>query len=177
MEFIGKVIGMQKDFETGKYQIIFSVQEGRIKEEYEAIKTLDKLMVTVKKYRKKRSLDANAYLWVLLQKMAEKLKTDKWSLYLKMIAEYGQFTHVIVKPNAVEAVKRQWRECEELGEVTVNGVTGIQLRCYFGSSTYDTREMAVLLDGVIKEAESLEIEVLPPIEIERMKQQWGVNLS
>ena len=128
-------------------------------------------------YREKRSLDANAYLWVLLQKIAEVLRTDKWSVYLQMLKRYGQFTYIVVKPGAVEAVKKQWRECEEIGEIEVNGTKAVQMLCYYGSSTYDAKEMSVLIDGVVSECQELGIETLPPSELQRIKEQWGVNIE
>lgn len=133
-----------------------------------------KLKVHADKYREKRSLDANAYMWVLLQKMAEALKSSKDELYIEVLERYGVFTHIIVKPRAVERIKEEWRTVRDLGEVTVNGEKGIQLQCYFGSSTYDTKEMSVLIDGVISECKELDIETLPPDEIRIMKERWGV---
>ena len=52
-------------------------------------------------------------------------------------------------------------------------MTGIQLQCYFGSSTYNTKEMSVLIDGIVYEAKELGIETLPPDELERMKVEWN----
>lgn len=147
-----------------------------------ADKYRDKLLTVIfKQYRKKRTLDANAYLWVLLQKMADVLSTpghrvDKWDIYLDMLADYGVFTHVVVKPEAVDRMKQEWRAIRELGEITVGTMTGIQLQCYYGSHTYDTKEMARLIDGVVTRCKEMDIETLPPDEIERMKQQWGVEL-
>jgi len=132
------------------------------------------LSVEIKQHRKRRSLNANAYLWVLLGKMAEVLRTDKDELYLMMLERYGVYTHIIVKPHVVEQVKAQWRTVRELGEVTVNGQKGIQLQCYFGSSTYDTKQMSVLIDGVVSECQELGIDTLPPDEIQMMKNQWGL---
>ena len=131
------------------------------------------LSVEIKQYRKRRSLNANAYLWVLLGKMAEVLRTSKDELYLMMLERYGVYTHIIVKPHVVEQVKAQWRTVRELGEVIVNGQKGIQLQCYFGSSTYDTKQMSVLIDGVVSECQELGIDTLPPDEIQMMKNRWG----
>lgn len=111
-------------------------------------------------HKEKRSLDANGMLWSCLQEMATSLHTDKWSVYLMMLKRYGKFSYVIVHPNAVEAMKKQWRELEVVGEVDVNGKKGIQLLCYYGSSTYNTKEFAVLLDGVISEMK--EMGLTPP---------------
>jgi hypothetical protein len=165
--------------EDDKPQIVLSLQMPR-REAQEAVSKLKEILskgkhlqVEIKQYRAKRSLDANAYLWVLLQQMAEVLNTSKDELYLEMLSRYGVFTHIIVKPNMVEKVKQEWRTVRELGEVTVNGQTGVQLQCYFGSSTYNSKEFSMLLDGVISEAKELGIEVMPPAEIESMKQAWG----
>ena len=106
--------------------------------------------------------------------MAEILKTGKWTLYLQMLKEYGQFTHIVVKEQAVEAMKRQWRECEILGPIKVGGMTGIQLQCYFGSSTYDTKQMSDFIDGIVREAQELGIDTRTPDEIAHMKAVWGI---
>ena len=175
MEFTGQIKGISNDYITGEMLITFSVNEkATVLPECEKLKGCEKLRIEVKKYRNRRSLDANAYLWVLLQKIAEALRTDKWSVYLQMLKRYGQFTYIVVKPGAVEAVKKQWRECEEIGEIDVNGTKAVQMLCYFGSSTYDTKEMSVLIDGVVSECRELGIETLPPDEISQMKERWGL---
>lgn len=132
------------------------------------------LSVDVKVYRERRSIDSNAYLWVLLQKLAEALHTTKDELYLIMLDRYGVFTHVIVKPDAVDRVMSLWRTVRNLGKVKIGKTTGYQLQCFFGSSSYDTKEMSVLIDGVVSECRELGIETLPDDELESMKKQWGV---
>ena len=61
----------------------------------------------------------------------------------------------------------------KLGEVTVDGQTGVQIQAYYGSSTYNTAEMARFIDGIVSEARWLGIETMTPAEIERMKTAWG----
>jgi len=131
------------------------------------------LSVEIKQHRVKRSLDANAYMWVLLSELAAALHTTKDELYLVMLERYGVFTHVVVKPNVVDRVKQEWRTVRELGEVTIKGQTGIQLQCFFGSSTYDTAEMARLIDGVVSECKEVGINTLTPAELALLKQEWG----
>lgn len=132
-----------------------------------------KLAVEIKQWRAKRSNDANAYFWVLCSKIGDVLQKSKDEVYLDLLGDYGVFTHVIVKPNAADRVRMEWRTVKDLGEVTVNGQTGVQLQCYFGSSTYDTKEMSRLIDGAVKEAKELGIETLTPAELEIMKSEWG----
>ena len=173
MEFTGKLQNVSRDWKTGQWNITFTMNEASAINEVNNIQSCEKLSIKAVKHRNKRSLDANAYCWVMLQKIAEVLHQDKWNVYLEMLGKYGVFTHIIVKPNVVDKVKEEWRTVKELGEVSVNGMTGIQLQCYFGSSTYNTKEMSVLIDGIVYEAKELGIETLPPEELERMKIEWN----
>ena len=131
------------------------------------------LVVELKQYRQRRSLDANGYLWLILGEMASILHTTKDELYLKMLEDYGVYTFIVVKENVVERVKSEWKTVKEIGEVIINGQTGIQLMCFFGSSTYNTKEFSTLLDGVIQEAKELGIETMTPSELSLIKSQWG----
>ena len=175
MECIGKLKSISRNWLSGNWEITFSVEEN-ITGYIDKIK--DKLLrITVKQYREKRSLDSNAYAWVLMQKIAEAVHSDKWSVYLDMLEKYSRaFTHVIVRPDVVPRFEAEWRTVRNLGEISVNGQTGIQMQLYFGSSTFDTKEMSVFIDGLIEECRQLEIETLPPNEIERMKREWGVEV-
>jgi hypothetical protein len=178
MKLLADKIRLQYD-ENSKPEIVLTIPNGR----YEAMQGVadlkeivakdKKLSVEIKQHRAARSLDANGYLWALLQQMAEVLKTSKDEIYLQMLERYGVFTHVIVKPDAAERIRNEWRTVRDLGEVKVNGKIGVQLQCYYGSHTYDTKEFSVLLDGVIYEAKELGIETLPPEQINDMKNEWG----
>ena len=128
--------------------------------------------VKIKKHTEKRSLNANGLMWSCLQKIANVLRADKWDIYLKMLKRYGQYTYICVKPEAVDGVKRQWRECEELGEIDINGQKAIQLLCYYGSSTYNTQEFSVLLDGIFSEMRELNIPTPEEEELERALEKW-----
>lgn len=129
----------------------------------------------VKEHHEKRSLNANRLLWECLGEIATVLRCDKWDVYLKMLKRYGKYTYICVKPNVVDAVKKQWRECEELGEIDINGEKAIQMICYFGSSTYDSKEFSVLLDGVISEMEEMGLETPSDKEFERIIKAWEKN--
>lgn len=174
MEFRGHIVDISRDWKTGRFRVTFESMED-ISKQLESI--TDKLLtITAKIFRNKRSRDANSYSWVLMQKIAEDQHTDKWSVYLEMLGRYGVFTHIIVRPGVVDRVVSEWRTVKNLGEVTVSGQTGIQLQCYFGSSTYNTKEMSVFIEGIVSECHELGIETATPEELERMKREWGVEL-
>lgn len=124
----------------------------------------------VTEHREKRSKDANALLWACLGELAGALRSDKWAVYLQMLKRYGTFTYICVKPKAVEAVKKQWRECEEIGTINIDGEEAVQMLCYFGSSTMNSKEFSILLDGVISEMKEMGLDV-PDKDLERVIKQ------
>lgn len=128
----------------------------------------DTLKIEAVKYREKRTLNANAYFWQLVDKMAKVLKVDKWELYLQQLAKYGVFSDVKIKEEALQTLKKHFRLCEVLekdGEF-------LTVRVYFGSSKYNTKEMSDLIEGTVEDAKSLKIETLTPREIFEMLQAW-----
>ena len=172
MEFTGEVKGIVRDWNTNQFNITFSINENSVVNEVDKLKDC-KLSIKAVKYKQKRSLDSNAYAWVLMQKIAEAVDSDKWSIYLECLKKYSRaFSHVIVKPEAVEKMKELYRTCVDLGEISVNGITGHQLQVYYGSSTFNTKEMSVFIDGIVSECKELGIETLAPEELERMKAAW-----
>jgi hypothetical protein len=172
MNFTGKLQNISRDWESGQYHITFTINEPSAINEVDNIKECEKLSIKAVKYRQKRSLDANALLWCCLGKIAGALQSDKWEIYLQMLKRYGKYTYICVKPNVVDAVKAQWRECEEIGRIDINGQEAVQMLCYFGSSTYNTKEFSVLLDGVISEMKEMGLEAPASEDMRRALEQW-----
>lgn len=129
----------------------------------------------ITKHREKRSNNANGLFWKCCEMIAQKIGTDKWSVYLDLIKRHGKHEYILVKPKALESMKKQWRECEELGEVNVNGKKAIQLLCYYGSSTYNSKQFSVLLDDAIDEMKRQGLR--PPTEehVNELIEDWAKN--
>lgn len=170
MRTTGKINGISKDWQTGKVQISFQINS--LPDDLSVLQGCEILDITAEKHKKKRSLNANALLWKCLGDIAGALRTDKWSVYLQMLKRYGEYTYICVKPKAVDMLKRQWRECEEIGEIEIHGDKAVQMLCYYGSSTYDTKQFSVLLDGVISEMKELGLETPTSEEMRRSIEQW-----
>lgn len=157
-------------------EVTISTYNQTILEELENFRNKNKeLSVTIKRKSQKRTKDSNSYLWHLCEEIAKVINSDKDSVYLDMLGKYGVFTHIVVKPNIVDRVKEKWRLVKELGEVTINGNTGTQLQCYFGSSTYTQEEMSRMLKGVVNEAHDLGISTLEDEDLNSMIKEWGVK--
>lgn len=171
MECTGKLLTAQRDWKSNKINLTFQIDEEPTND-INHLAACEKLSITAKKFRQKRSLDANALLWLCLGRIAEVLRSDKWDVYLQMLKRYGKYTYICVKPSVVDAVKMQWRECEEIGKVNINGQEAVQMLCYFGSSTYDTKEFSVLLDGVISEMSEMGLQPPTSEEMRRALEAW-----
>ena len=157
------------DVTTGKWLLTFETVE--LPDIFD--KTRDKdLNIEIKQHRNHRSKDANALLWECIGRLAMALRADKWDIYLLILKRYGQYTYIVVPPNAVEMVARQWRECEVIGDININGRDGVQMLCYYGSSTYDTKQFSVLLDGVISEMKEIGLTAPTSEDMRRSIEEW-----
>lgn len=173
MDFTGVIQNISKNLQTGQFNITFSVNEPSAISEVDAIKDCEKLSISAEKYRKKRSLDANAYCWVLCTKIAEKVDSSKDEVYEDMIQKYGYlyqdedgYLPITVKSEVdMSKIAGHWKF------IRTNGKFSSYLMIK-GSSEYDTAEMAKFIDQIIGEAKNLGIETLPPAELERMKASW-----
>lgn len=134
--------------------------------------------------QKKRSLNANAYAWVLIDKLAEKLSTNgavmtKTDVYRHAIQEIGGVSEVgCFLSKAVPTLKRVWEKqgigwlCVEAEEPSkLPNCTNVFL--YYGSSSYDAKQMSRLLDFLIQECKQQGIETDTPDKIAKMKSLWG----
>lgn len=132
--------------------------------------------VTVKKHREKRSLDANAYFWVLVDRLAEKTRIPKTDIYRRYIREIGgNHEMVCVIDSAVKKLRNGW-EHNGLGWQTdtmpsrIPGCTNVIL--YYGSSTYNTRQMSHLIDMAVQDCQEQNIETLSPEKLAGMMEEW-----
>ena len=125
----------------------------------------------IERKRKKRSTDANAFCWKLCTEIANVLRTDKDSIYVDMLKKYGQSDLVSVLASV--DVRGYLKYYDEFGRGSVNGKEFVHCRVYKGSSEYDTREMSILIDGIIDEAKALDIEVISEREKSLLLQEWG----
>lgn len=165
------------DFNTRKPKISLLLDTNEISI-VEELKNENKLNVELKKYRKKRSLDANSYCWVICDKIAKELSkenaTTKEEIYKDAILQIGTFEPMIIEEKAFENFKRIW-ERQGLGfliqEVSRKDKC-IKVHCYYGSSTYDSKEMSLLIELLVQLAKSLNIETMPEEELNSLLKSW-----
>lgn len=129
--------------------------------------------VEIKQKKEKRSREANAYCWALLDKLAEKLHIAKEDIYRSLIKNIGgNCETVCVQDKAVARLCEGWRRngigwvCDTFAS-KLDGCTNVIL--YYGSSTYDSAQMHRLIELVVQECEQQEIETLTPEELAKLR--------
>lgn len=134
--------------------------------------------VECKFHRVKRSLDANAYCWVLINKLSAKLNIPPNEIYREAIKDVGDNNYCVpIKNEAIDDYIRVWQGhgigwiAETMGECKTDGYSYVVT--YYGSSIYDSAQMSRLIDIIVTECKEQNIETKTPDEIEKLKGLWG----
>lgn len=175
-DLTGQLNSVSFSFHTGKPLMTFEMEDRQ--SALIAAENLfgEKLSIKVGKWRNKRSLDANAYCWVLISRLAEKLKIPKTDIYRNAIREIGGNSDTVcIKTKAVDSLRSGW-ERNGLGWLTdtmpskLEGCTNVVL--YYGSSTYDSAQMGRLIENIQEECRLQGIETKSAEEVKSLLQQW-----
>ena len=174
------MIGKLKDLtkaRSGEWVISFSTPED-VSAMFDELAQKE-VSIEIKQARKHRSLDANAYCWVLIDKIAEKTGIKKTEVYRQAIREIGGVSDTVcVVEKAVERLREGW-ESKGIGWQTdvmpskVNGCVNVVL--YYGSSAYDSKQMSNLVSSLVQDAEALGIPTITDKEAERLLGSWAVK--
>ena len=188
MEFTGRFVGgLRIDVDSRRMEMTVQCDRDDIGGEWDDLRKNERLVFSVKEYKRKRSLDANAYYWVLVTKLAKVLNLSKPHLHNILLRRYGQPEIIdgqmvfLVLPDS-ESGTRKADEAETYHirptSQVKTGVDGKMYRTYVmlrGSSTYNTAEMSELSDGLVSECKEQGIETLPEEELKRMMQMYEQN--
>ena len=130
---------------------------------------------TIKEYRESRSLNANSYCWVLLGKIADEVGTTKEGNYRDYIKHKGIYKIITMATEAVSTFKKVWEDrglgwiCDT-SETKIAGLTDVI--AYYGTSSYNTKQMANFIDYVVQECINLGIEIKSKEEIDSLLESW-----
>lgn len=142
------------------------------------------LRVEISTPKKKRSLSANAYCWVLCQEIAEVVSGKGYVLtredvYKKNIKELFAPTIVPIRNNEVADWLEFWPKrglgwlIEDIGESKLQGYTRLAL--WKGSSQFDTKMMSRLIEGLIQEAEQYGLVVMDEADRQLLLDSWETD--
>ncbi len=137
-----------------------------------------RLVIDVKIDRKKRSNSANSKMWALCSEIAEKIDSFREDVYRQAIRDVGECVdYPYLDFEQRETLDEQWRKngigwFTEIVDYEADG-DHLTLRCYKGSSTYNTEQMARLIDYLKAEAESLGINTMSEREKSLLLKEWS----
>uniref|UniRef100_A0AAU8B6F2 NinB protein n=1 Tax=Dulem virus 33 TaxID=3145751 RepID=A0AAU8B6F2_9CAUD len=148
------------------------------REQFEHLKDGD-VCLEIKKWREPRSKDANAYCWVLLDKLAAALRTTKDELYRLYVRRVGVFRDFHLGLEEAQSFETAWSMLgtgwiTEQVDYTQDG-SQVVIRAYYGSSQYNTKQMSRLIDELVSDCKDHGIETLTPRELARMKEEWHAS--
>lgn len=169
MELIGQISGISAYMMTKRYLITLAVPA--VPEIANQIRKLleDNVVIQIEKYRKPRSLEANAYHWVLCSRIAAVLETDAESVHYDLMLRYG-FPRMEEDGNASliralpqvdlrkEHIYGRWLRTEETDGIIYDYYLEI-----IPSHEYNSAQMAVLIRGTVDEANALGIVTDPQL--------------
>ena len=170
-----RIADFAADMISGKQRLTLQL-DGDFRADFDKLRDID-VEVTIKPYREKRSKNANAYLWELIGKESEVLNLPSVYIYQKAIREVGQWKdfHNMDEADAKTLMTAwgklglgwfaQQLDYEPDGEHVV-------VRCWYGSSAYNSKRFSMLLDFVIADCKELGIETLPPAELAALMDDW-----
>lgn len=184
---LGQIIGKFNNYltnENGDILLSFVISgdsKHAAKQTVAAIRTAakegkERLKIDIDIERKKRSLNANAYMWILCEKISEVLKVNKAEIYQRFIKEQGVCKTLEISENAADTFIKGWGMngtgwiAEKVDFSHVPGFSVIN--AYYGSSVYNAKQMARLIDAIVTECKELEIETMPPQELEALVGKW-----
>lgn len=147
--------------------------KGTVKQLITYLLTLDETKTyEIKEYKEKRSLNANAYYWVLVNKIAEALHQSKEFVHLCMLKQYGE-TYSLLLP-ADKSIDGLVKYYEVESTIKKGEKLFKSYKAYLPSSEMNTKQMATLIDGIVNEAKEIGIETMTPNELAELKSNWGV---
>lgn len=121
----------------------------------------------LREYHKRKTLSQNAYAWVLINEIANKINKSKEQVYLQMLKDYGQRTEILLKADV--KVKTYFKYYEAINKIKKNDIEFIEYYLFKGSSQFDSKEMSIFIDGIVEEAKQLGIQTMTPNEIRKME--------
>lgn len=171
MQTTAIISDLSKDIKTNKIKVTLLLDTIEDLEEFQD----KKINVELKQHRNNRSLDANAYCWVLINKIAEKTDVPAKDIYKDAITYVGSYEVLPIKDEAVNKFIEAWSKrgigwiCQT-SKSKLKGYTNVL--AYYGSSSYNTKEMSKLIDIIIEECKQWNIETLTPDKLSRLKEEW-----
>ena len=126
--------------------------------------------------KKKRSKNSNSYFWEMLQQLCFELNLDVIQEYRKRVKELGVFQTFELDTKNLATFEFVWcsrgkgwftEKVDEIGNKTI-------LNAYYGSSSYNSKQMSRLIDNLVQDCKEVGIQTLDDKDIEELiRREYG----
>lgn len=177
MQTIGKITDIEADMISRHIKIQIILNTNNV-EAIEQLQRYDKLDIEIKKHRNKRGNDANRYFWKLLTEYCEEKEIDSIEEYKERVKRLGIFRVSRVETKDVETYKKSWEHwgtawfCEIYDTEYLGNVEFKILHLYYGSSSFNTKQMSRLINDLVEDCIDVGIETKPQAEINSLLESW-----
>lgn len=165
------------DFDTRKSKISLLLDTKDL-EYIEQLKKQNKLNIEIKKYRKKRSKDANSYFWKLLSEYSEEKEVDTIEEYKERVKALGIFRQFKIEKDNISTFEKMWTAqgiawfCETFDTDFIGDTEFKIINAYYGSSSFNTKQMSRLINDLVEDCKEVRIETKPKEEIKALLKEW-----
>lgn len=130
-----------------------------------------KVILEVKKWRDRKSNEANRYLWKLCELIAAhpEINKTKDEVYIEKLMDYGQWEMYQLPEAEIPKIAKFYKAYDIVDRFD-SGLCAV--RFYIGSSLYDSKQMSVLINGIVADAKELGISLWSRQEIDEMVRCW-----
>lgn len=167
------------DAKKGKPVISLILDNISNMQDIEKLRNVKKLHIELKKEYKHRSLDANRYFWKLLGELCDELKLNEIEEYKRRVKELGIFRQFKIEKDNISTFEKMWTAqgiawfCEIFDTTYIENMEFKITNAYYGSSSYNSRQMSRLIDNLVQDCKSIGIETEPKSFIDKLLKEWG----
>lgn len=182
MQTTGIIEDIAIDYKTQKSKISLLLNTKEI-DIIEQLKNESKLNIELKKYKKKRSKDANNYFWFLLQELCELMELDTIEDYKTRVKQLGIFRRFRIEKDNIKTFEKMWTAqgiawfCEIADTEYIGNTEFKIINAYYGSSSFNTKQMSRLINDLVEDCKSAGIETKPKAEIDSLLKEWEKHVS
>lgn len=177
MQITGQIIDLGVDAHSRKTKISVILDTKQI-DIVEKLKNENKLDIKINKHREKRSLNANSYFWKLLQEICDYQGIDTVEDYKRRVKQLGIFRQFRIEDKNVKTFEKMWSAqgtawfCEIFDTEIINNTVFKIINAYYGSSSFNTKQMSRLIDGLVQDCRDSGIETKTQAEINSLLESW-----
>src|SRR5574344_2603174 len=139
-----------------------TIDQIQVKLKFTDLDKTKKYDISITEHKEKRSLNCNNYAWKLINNLSDKMNISSIEIYRNYVKELSIYKVITINDDAVDTFIKSWGMngiawlCDKVDKAEITGYS--VLHAYYGSSVYNTKQMAHLIELIEEDCHALEIE-------------------